>query len=170
MIAVVLGLEYAVAVVAAPDGGVVARAASRGSFRWRVIVEDRLAAWWRADELTGAAPRSTVASQASALERLFDRLADLVLWSTGRVARGAAGWGLPARGRREADMVVRSHRLWEAWLGRHAELPLDHLHPPAEWIEHHLGADLPRRIEAEVGLRTSDPHGRTIPAEPRPGG
>jgi Mn-dependent DtxR family transcriptional regulator len=63
-------------------------------------------------------------------------------------------------------MVVRSHRLWESWLGRHAELPLDHLHPPAEWIEHHLGADVRRRIEAEVGLRSSDPHGRSIPPEP----
>jgi Mn-dependent DtxR family transcriptional regulator len=51
-------------------------------------------------------------------------------------------------------------------LGRHADLPLDHLHPPAEWIEHHLGAEVRRRIEAEVGMRTSDPHGRTIPPEP----
>jgi phosphoribosylformimino-5-aminoimidazole carboxamide ribotide isomerase len=32
---------------------------------------------------------------------------------------------------------------------RHADLPLDHLHPPAEWIEHHLGAEVRRRIEAE---------------------
>jgi Mn-dependent DtxR family transcriptional regulator len=63
-------------------------------------------------------------------------------------------------------MVVRSHRLWESWLGRHADLPLDHLHPPAEWIEHHLGADVRRRIEAEVGLEASDPHGRSIPPEP----
>ncbi|MFM8708097.1 MAG: metal-dependent transcriptional regulator [Planctomycetia bacterium] len=70
------------------------------------------------------------------------------------------------RGREQADTVVRSHRLWEAWLGRHAELPLDHLHPPAEWIEHHLGAEVRRRIEAEVGLRASDPHGRSIPPEP----
>jgi Mn-dependent DtxR family transcriptional regulator len=60
---------------------------------------------------------------------------------------------------------VRSHRLWEAWLGHHVELPLDHLHPPAEWVEHHLGADVRKRIEAEVGGRESDPHGRTIPPE-----
>jgi len=62
-------------------------------------------------------------------------------------------------------MVVRSHRLWEAWLGRHVDLPLDHLHPPAEWIEHHLGAEIRGRIEAELGRRESDPHGREIPPE-----
>ncbi|MFN5757871.1 MAG: metal-dependent transcriptional regulator, partial [Planctomycetia bacterium] len=75
------------------------------------------------------------------------------------------GWRLSPRGRAEAETVVRSHRLWEAWLGRHAELPLDHLHPPAEWIEHHLGAAVRERLEAEVGVAASDPHGRTIPPE-----
>ena len=72
---------------------------------------------------------------------------------------------LSPRGRSEAETVVRSHRLWEAWLGRHAELPLDHLHPPAEWIEHHLGAAVRERLDAEVGAAASDPHGRTIPPE-----
>jgi Mn-dependent DtxR family transcriptional regulator len=62
-------------------------------------------------------------------------------------------------------MVVRSHRLWEAWLGRHVDLPVDHLHPPAEWVEHHLGAAMRRRIEAELGPAGSDPHGSEIPPE-----
>ena len=62
-------------------------------------------------------------------------------------------------------MIVRSHRLWEAWLGRHAELPVDHLHPPAEWMEHHLGADVRRQIEADLGWQASDPHGSEIPPE-----
>jgi Mn-dependent DtxR family transcriptional regulator len=100
-----------------------------------------------------------------------ERLADWWLASTGRMTRGPEGWALTPRGREQADTVVRSHRLWEAWLGRHANVPLDHLHPPAEWIEHHLGAEVRRRIEvevgmAEVGMRASDPHGRTIPPEP----
>jgi Mn-dependent DtxR family transcriptional regulator len=92
--------------------------------------------------------------------------AGLWLAASGRIVREAGRWGLTAIGRAEAETVVRSHRLWEAWLGRHADLPLDHLHPPAEWIEHHLGADLRRRIEADVGAEESDPHGRSIPREP----
>ena len=39
------------------------------------------------------------------------------------------------------------------------------MEPPAEWIEHHLGAAVRERIAAEVGLRGSDPHGRAIPPE-----
>ena len=62
-------------------------------------------------------------------------------------------------------MIVRSHRLWETWLGQHAELPIDHLHPPAEWIEHHLGARLRQRIEQDLGRDAVDPHGSAIPPE-----
>jgi Mn-dependent DtxR family transcriptional regulator len=66
---------------------------------------------------------------------------------------------------------VRSHRLWETWLGRHVRLPLDHLHPPAEWIEHYLGAEMRQRLEQEMaasaaGPAEADPHGSTIPPEP----
>jgi Mn-dependent DtxR family transcriptional regulator len=91
-------------------------------------------------------------------------MARLWLRATGDIERGVGGWRLTARGRRAAEMVVRSHRLWEAWLGRHVELPVDHLHPPAEWVEHHLGAAVRQRIEAELGS-PSDPHGSEIPPE-----
>lgn len=162
MIAVVLGMQYLACVLLAPDDGVVARLCNRGWFAWRVACEDRLAAWWRAEEAVARG----VTFPAAAGPTLGDRVADLWLAITGRVSRGPRGWTLTGRGREQADMVVRSHRLWESWLGRHAELPLDHLHPPAEWIEHHLGAEVRRRIEAEVGTQASDPHGRTIPPEP----
>ncbi len=153
MIAVVLMAGYVLAAVLAPHDGVVARAAARLAFAWRVAREDRLATIWRAAEqgVMPVPPRT-----------LLERGAARWLAVTGRVVGGAT---LSDGGRREAEMVVRSHRLWEAWLGRHAELPLDHLHPPAEWVEHHLGAAARRRIEAELGRRDGDPHGREIPPE-----
>jgi manganese/zinc/iron transport system permease protein len=174
MIAVVLGLQYVAAVFLAPDDGLVTRGLRRLALAWRVACEDRLAARWRAVEGNdhGAAATSTTPAMAAAPAEplapgLIDlRPVDLWLAATGRIARGPAGWLLTARGREQAEMVVRSHRLWESWLGRHAELPADHLHPPAEWIEHHLGAEARRRIVAEVGSWASDPHGRPIPPEP----
>jgi manganese/zinc/iron transport system permease protein len=159
MIAVVLGLEYVVAAIVAPEDGVVARVAARLALAWRVTCEDTLALLWRADEAAaGVAPQP--------FRSPGEWAAGLWLAASGRIVREAGRWGLTAIGRAEAETVVRSHRLWEAWLGRHADLPLDHLHPPAEWIEHHLGADLRRRIEADVGAEESDPHGRSIPREP----
>jgi manganese/zinc/iron transport system permease protein len=163
MIAVVLGAGYALCAVAAPEDGLLARAWSRARYRWRVVCEDRLAERWRSDESAAEAGRGTAPSPPQ--RSLADRLADAWLRATGRLGRDARGLRLTRRGRDEAATVVRSHRLWEAWLGRHADLPLDHLHPPAEWIEHHLGADVRRRLAAEVGGRASDPHGREIPPE-----
>jgi len=160
MIAVVLGLEYLAAAVLAPHDGVVSRLAFRLGLAWRVACEDCLAAIWRAEEATAAG------GAAPAFEpTLWQRAALVWLGVTGRVEIAGGSRRLSSRGRTEAETVVRSHRLWEAWLGHHVELPLDHLHPPAEWVEHHLGADVRKRIEAEVGGRESDPHGRTIPPE-----
>ncbi len=156
MMAVVLGLEYAVAVLVAPQEGLLARGSARLAYAWRVRCEDRLAALWRAEES---------ATPAAASRHLVARLALRWLRLQGRVEATSDGYRLSARGRREAEQVVRSHRLWEAWLGRHAELPVDHLHPPAEWIEHHLGARLRQRIEQDLGRDAVDPHGSRIPPE-----
>lgn len=155
MIAVVLGIEYVVAALLAPGDGIVARIVSRESLRWRVACEDRLAALWRAEEgdAGALAPRT-----------LVDSAAHVWLVCRGRVG-STAGGGLTQVGREEARVIVRSHRLWEAWLGRHVALPLDHLHPPAEWIEHHLGAEVRGRIAADLEEQGGDPHGREIPPE-----
>lgn len=161
MMAVVLGAEYLVAAVLAPREGGFARLVSRATYDWRVLCEDHLADLWRAEE-AGVAPGSPRRPLAGGLVTAW-------LLVTGRVVRRPDGPRLTSRGRQEAALIVRSHRLWETWLGKHAELPIDHLHPPAEWVEHHLGADVRRRIEAEVagqaGRPPSDPHGRTIPEE-----
>jgi manganese/zinc/iron transport system permease protein len=158
MIAVVLGLEYVVAAILAPGDGGLARVWGRLALAWRVAREDRLAAVWRAEEAGGE-------RGPAAWRSLLERCAGWWLVADGSLVRTADGWRLSPRGRRDAEMVVRSHRLWEAWLGRHAELPIDHLHPPAEWVEHHLGAAMRQRLEAETGWRESDPHGREIPPE-----
>lgn len=155
MIAVVLGLGYLAAALVAPGDGVLSRVWSRESLRWRVACEDRLAALWRAEE--GGTPPPVPRT-------LLDRAADARLAVGGFVTRGPRA-GLTDTGRTRARVVVRSHRLWEAWLGRNVEIPLDHLHPPAEWIEHHLGARVRGRIAEELGCDDGDPHGREIPAE-----
>lgn len=158
MIAVVLGIFYLAAVLAAPEGGIIARLAGKVWLGWRVACEDVLAAAWRREEAGAIA--------AAASGGLLSRLAAAWLRLRGKVASAGDSTVLTAVGRGEAETIVRSHRLWEAWLGRNVEIPVDHLHPPAEWVEHYLGADMRRRIEEEVGGAASDPHGREIPTEP----
>ncbi|MFM8413905.1 MAG: metal ABC transporter permease [Planctomycetota bacterium] len=162
MIAVVLGAFYGAAVFLAPADGLVARVAARIALAWRVGREDWLARIWRAQE--GAAAGSPAVPRPRPRSPL-ERLVAAWLRVTGLVEERQGAVRLSAAGAREAETVVRSHRLWEAWLGRHAELPLDHLHPPAEWVEHHLGAAMRERIEAELAAGAADPHGREIPPE-----
>jgi ABC-type Mn2+/Zn2+ transport system permease subunit len=160
MIAVVLGGWYFVAVCCAPEDGLLARAVAGVALAWRVACEDSLARIWRAQEATGAGgvalpvPRS-----------ILERAASAWLRTTGLVEVTSSGVRLSPAAAREAETVVRSHRLWEAWLGRHADLPLDHLHPPAEWIEHHLGLAMRQQIADELARDEADPHGREIPPE-----
>lgn len=160
MIAVVLGGWYAIAVCCAPEDGLAARAVAGVALAWRVACEDSLARIWRAQEAAGARavtmpmPRS-----------ILERAAAAWLRGTGRVNAISGGVRLSPDAAREAEIVVRSHRLWEAWLGRHADLPLDHLHPPAEWIEHHLGIAMRQQIADEMARDAADPHGREIPPE-----
>jgi hypothetical protein len=161
MMAVVLGGFYALAVLLAPGDGLVARGAAGLGLAWRVAREDWLARIWRAGEEAGGAGEVARPRPRSAIEWAA---ATWLEWS-GVVESRRGMVRLSAAGVREAETVVRSHRLWEAWLGRHAELPLDHLHPPAEWVEHHLGAAMRERIEAEMAAGEADPHGREIPRE-----
>ena len=159
MIAVMLGVGYAAAVLIAPDG-MLARGTASLRLAWRVVCEDVLAEAWRAEEVGAALPASPRGGLAGML----------AAWWLTRRGRLLPGGLLSEQGRGQAEMVVRSHRLWDTWLGRHVRLPLDHLHPPAEWIEHYLGAEMRQRLEAEMahapaGSVAADPHGSTIPPE-----
>jgi Mn-dependent DtxR family transcriptional regulator len=81
-----------------------------------------------------------------------------VRWASGRRLR------LTPAGRHAAQSLVRSHRLWEAFLGEYFQLPLDHLHESAERIEHFIGPKLQERLASDLHQPGRDPHGKQIPA------
>ncbi len=70
---------------------------------------------------------------------------------------------LTPAGQREAENVVRKHRLWEVYLTRRLELASDHVHRDAEAMEHALSDDAMLRLDEMLGHPTLDPHGRQIP-------
>ena len=73
------------------------------------------------------------------------------------------GLQLTDSGRRRAAAFVRSHRLWEAYLVEHLGLPPDHVHDPAERMEHFIDSRLQEQIVADLSDAQRDPHGRDIP-------
>jgi Mn-dependent DtxR family transcriptional regulator len=81
----------------------------------------------------------------------------------GWVTHSATVLQLTPAGRERARGLIRSHRLWESYFEEHTTLPVDHVHAPAETLEHVTDAALQAGLAAELDRREFDPQGRPIP-------
>ncbi|GAB2536557.1 metal ABC transporter permease [Rufibacter soli] len=79
------------------------------------------------------------------------------------VQKSAQGWALTEAGKKEAQRVVRLHRLWELYLTQYLHVASDHVHEDAESIEHVLTPELEKRLEELLDYPTADPHQTSIP-------
>ncbi|MHC5024123.1 MAG: metal ABC transporter permease [Planctomycetota bacterium] len=168
MMAATGGAIFAVVVVVAPRHGLLGRFLRLRVLRLRIIREDVLGVLYRLEELPrGRAPVADIAMLRRAVDAgpLLARLALRRLARRRRVERDAAtgGFALTGRGRQIAVGLVRAHRMWEVYLDRHFDLPLDHLHDPAHRLEHVTDESLQRRLADESGRPTTDPHGTRVP-------
>lgn len=79
------------------------------------------------------------------------RLNRLLRWAVGEglIARqGDDGFTLTNDGVREAERLVRNHRLWEMYLITHADIAPSHVDRDADMIEHVLGPQMVAKLEA----------------------
>jgi hypothetical protein len=194
MMALAAGAQFALAVLFAPRHGLLARAWGMFGLTLRIVGEDVIATLYRAGEPAvnpavasqpadahpvGIHPVGLQPAQPGMAWRQCARaagggvaawLAIVANWFLGDVAwLGRGHIGLSAHGRQRAASLIRAHRLWEAYLGEHFHLPLDHLHAPAERLEHYLGPRLQESLETELRAPSTDPHGRAIPRGDTPG-
>lgn len=79
------------------------------------------------------------------------------------VSLSAEGLKLTPSGLDDAAQLVRKHRLWEVYLSRRLDLADDHVHRPAEDMEHALSEEAVTSLEERLGHPTVDPHGQPIP-------
>lgn len=176
LMAVAAGAQFGLAALVAPRRGIISLAWNRFALALRIRTEDLLGRMFRAEEQVAAGAAAGAPPQAApgAAFRVpapvrpeeltwLDRLAwrRLVRW--GCVERQGDTWVLTPRGRSEGQELVRAHRLWEAFLEERLRLPPDHLHEPAERLEHYLGPELQSQLSEELRGARRDPHGREIP-------
>ena len=64
---------------------------------------------------------------------------------TGEICLSESGFG-------EASRITRNHRLWELYLIKHADIAPSHVDRDADMVEHLLGAEIVRQLEAELDL------------------
>lgn len=156
MMAVAAGGLFAMAVLFAPRHGVLGRTVRRIRLALRIACEDVLAELYRAEEAPGHAPVVTGA-------HWLRRIARLQLRRTGLIERRANEWRLTEAGRTAARELVRTHRLWETFMSSRLDLPADHVHAPADRLEHYTDPALRAQLASDLENPSSDPHGRPIP-------
>ncbi len=168
MMSVVAGGLFTISVILAPQHGLLVKAYRKLRLTVRIIKEDILAVLYRVEERGRRDGRATQLSRLECIRfaggGVLARWAIPLMKGEGLLVDAGAGClALTDTGRRRAESLVRSHRLWEAYLEKHFELPRDHLHEPASRIEHYLGPNLQHEISEELAAPTQDPHGQVIP-------
>lgn len=168
MMAVAAGAQFVAAVALAPKHGLASKALATLALSMRIVAEDIMALLYRAEELAPRAGEPRPLSYGHCVRAVGGGLAAWLavpmLWLQGRLVIGRGSLKLSDSGRQRARSLVRAHRLWEAFLVEYFRLPLDHLHAPAERVEHFIGPELQERLAAVLGTTSVDPHGREIPA------
>jgi manganese/zinc/iron transport system permease protein len=166
MMAAVAGAVFAVVMLGAPRHGVVSKLVHRAALSAKILQEDVLALLYRLEELNragiGTVSPAFVANAIGA-GRWRVRLALWRLARAGKLAGGDGGHALAEAGRAEARQLVRTHRLWESYLHRVLNLPADHVHAPAERLEHATTPAMREQLAASTGQPQRDPHGKHVP-------
>lgn len=170
MMAVVAGGQFCLAVAFGPRYGVISRGTHNLRLSLRIVGDDIVAMLYRAEEHHPVANQAVEVNWRRCVRAGGNSpiawLALPQLIATGAIRCNFGGCWLTSAGRARAQSLVRAHRLWEAYLGEHFDLPLDHLHEAAERIEHFLGPKLQEQLATELSTPDRDPHGREIPPPP----
>jgi manganese/zinc/iron transport system permease protein len=163
MMAVAAGGLFVLSIIASPRHGTIRHLFDRIQLKVRIASEDLLGKLYRRDEVpqtAGSGQESPMPPSGSWIEWLARRR----LQQNGFISNTFSETHLTDRGKESARNLIRSHRLWEAYMARHFELPGDHLHATAEYVEHFLSPQLQTDLASELDQPELDPHGKTIPA------
>jgi len=163
MMTVAVGVLYALAVLFSPRYGICSTLIRNLQMSLRVFREDLLAMLYRVEELDASKSLTAAEARTALGSGWQSRWAMADLSRSGNIARAGDQLQLTPQGRDVARRLVRSHRLWETYLVEHLGMPLDHVHEPANRVEHFLDEKIRKEIEAEIESKGQDPHGREIP-------
>jgi manganese/zinc/iron transport system permease protein len=165
MMAVMTGGLFLVVVVTSPKQGLVRVLMDRLRLQVRIASEDLLGRLYRREEAAKVEDRRLMAQPHTdePVQSWATWFARRRLLKKALIRTTASIDELTDAGRRLAQDVVRSHRLWESYMARHFDLPGQQLHATAERVEHYLGHDLQAELAAELDQPSTDPHGKSIP-------
>ncbi|MCY3008180.1 MAG: metal ABC transporter permease [Planctomycetota bacterium] len=173
MVAVVSGCLLVVAIFLGTKRGLLWRWMHQRKMIKRILAEDILALFYRHVE----AKRTEVfesAEHALSVDRIAEKLqqtrttVQAALSDLARkkwVSGSGSDWYLTQGGYQQAQVLVRTHRLWEHYLREETGISDPRLHATAESLEHYTSSELRESLGQVNGGPTVDPHGKAIPPE-----
>lgn len=168
LIVIISGILVFLCLLFSPKSGWIIRSIRRQRFAFLKNQEHLLKVFWylSEDKLIEVGARDFVCSykyQEYFGPRPFPWFRIWLLKLRGFLKRKGCYWSLTDRGRREAERLVRSHRLWECYLVRSLDFKEAEVHEFAEEIEHILTEDLDSTLTEMLDNPYYDPHDRVIP-------
>lgn len=167
MMSVAAGFFFVLAFLFSPRHGVVTKRFAQRALSRTVVREDALQALWRISEVANQKTPVLDAVGLAAVMKLEVGSAKRVLQGLSRdhlLKKENGGFTLSERGQKIAQELVRRHRVYESYLGE-VGYELDHVHDPADRVEHFLTDELTEELEVAAGNPVVDPHGKRIPPE-----
>ncbi|MEZ6145141.1 MAG: iron dependent repressor, metal binding and dimerization domain protein [Planctomycetaceae bacterium] len=168
MMSVTAGLLFLMALILAPGQGLISKLIHRLRLGLKISGDDILGVLFRFEEKTAMRPIDisvpALVARQNGMRLWMVSLSVRRLLRRDLVTRQTSGeLVLTDRGRESAKSLIRAHRLWEAYMSKHFELPDDHLHETAHRVEHFIDDDIQERLQSELNAPTKDPHGKRIP-------
>jgi ABC-type Mn2+/Zn2+ transport system permease subunit len=153
-------LQFLVVFIVAPKYGLLSRWIRMRNLIPQQTVEDVLTTILRHDKPT---PKSVITQYVEPRKHL-DRILKRMI-QDGMLSELNADFSLTEKGLKEANKVLRAHRLWESYLET-IGTPSKDVHPTAHHLEHLRRKDTVEYLESKLGRPRQDPHGKSIPDRP----
>lgn len=154
---------YILAVLFAPEKGVVFRSLRKRQLQQRIHWEDITKRAYQLEK-RGELSLEMLSEKLGYSEGSTQRYVQ-ILRNKGFFEKDKSRLRLTNKARDAASRLVRTHRLWETYLVQELGLSADQIHEDAERYEHLLTDEIVDEMDKELGYPTTDPHGSPIPSK-----
>ena len=152
-------LQFLVVLIFAPRYGMMSRWLRLRRMVPQPVIEDVLTTILRHGQAT---PLTVIRKYVEHHKRLIKALGQMV--DDGLLQQAGNNYALTETGEKEANQVLRAHRLWEAYL-ESIGTPQQDWHNTAHHLEHIREEDTVEYLSEVLGKPQQDPHGQEIPAK-----
>ena len=150
-------LQFLVVLAVAPKYGLFARWLRMRNLVPQQVIEDILTTILRYKRTTPLEIVQQYVDSGKEITRALQRMTQ-----DGLIIGNDNEYNLTEKGEKEANKVLRAHRLWEAYLEK-IGTPEDQLHPTAHRLEHISDEKTVDYLDEKLGSPEHAPHGQTIP-------